>query len=78
MLSNLFPREMEQLVQMALRARTSVEITNTCAVFVESEIISHLAAGKSKASKPASCQGCTSPWPIEFLLLSAALVSRNL
>jgi predicted CoA-substrate-specific enzyme activase len=41
---------MEELVQSALRARRSVSITNTCAVFAESEVISHLAAGQSKSS----------------------------
>jgi predicted CoA-substrate-specific enzyme activase len=49
-IADVLDLRMEQLVQMALRARSSVEITNTCAVFAESEIISHLAAGKSKAS----------------------------
>ena len=49
-IANVLDLKMDKLVQMALRARSSVEITNTCAVFAESEIISHLAAGKSKAS----------------------------
>lgn len=49
-IADVLDLKMEQLVQMSLRARSSVEITNTCAVFAESEIISHLAAGKSKAS----------------------------
>lgn len=48
-IADVLDLKMEQMVQMALRARSSVEITNTCAVFAESEIISHLAAGKSKA-----------------------------
>ena len=42
--------ELKELVRIALRARRSVEITNTCTVFAESEIISHLAAGRSKSS----------------------------
>jgi predicted CoA-substrate-specific enzyme activase len=49
-IADVLDLKMEQLVQMALRARSSVEITNTCAVFAESEVISHLASGKSKAS----------------------------
>jgi predicted CoA-substrate-specific enzyme activase len=49
-IANVLDLDMEKMVKTALRARRSVEITNTCAVFAESEIISHLAAGKSKPS----------------------------
>jgi predicted CoA-substrate-specific enzyme activase len=41
---------MEEMVTLSLGSHRSVEITNTCTVFAESEIISHLAAGKSKSS----------------------------
>ncbi len=49
-IANVLDLNLDDMVGMALRARSSVEITNTCAVFAESEIISLLASGKSKAS----------------------------
>lgn len=49
-IASVLDLKLEEMVVMALRARRSVEITNTCAVFAESEIISLLASGKSKAS----------------------------
>lgn len=49
-ISNVLDLKLEEMVDMAFRAHHSVEITNTCAVFAESEIISLLASGRSKAS----------------------------